>query len=304
MPREIVSLSNVSYGYPDGTLALEDISLEIREGECAVLLGPNGAGKSTLLLILAGLVPASAGTVRVYRTLIDKKSVESPEGLLWMRRKLGIVFQDADVALFNSTVWREVTFGPLHLGLSKQDTFQRASRALKVMGISHLKDRAPHQLSGGEKQRVSIASVLSIEPEMILFDEPTAGLDPGSKKAILGIIRRLSKQGKTILVSTHDVDFAAEISSRTIILNKKIVADGRMREIFMDEELLKNQNLDLPNIAKLFKVLKKFGYKVDKLPFSMDDAIQELTRTIDESGGHIHLHLHKHEHKGSNDHHK
>jgi len=167
----------------------------------------------------------------------------------------------------------------------------------KLLNIEHLKNKHPYNLSGGEKKKAAIASVLSIKPEVILFDEPTTGLDPKSRNELIRIINTLNKEGKTIIIATHDVNAIPDIADRVYVLNKRIIASGTTREIFSNIDLLKKTNLEIPEILKLFKVLNAFGYNCKDLPLSIDEAIEQLTRTIETEGGHIHLHIHKHTHQ-------
>jgi cobalt/nickel transport system ATP-binding protein len=286
MPGPIISLEAVSFGYPDGTVALDRLSLDILPGESVAIVGPNGAGKSTLLQIMAGLVAVTGGKVTVCGKEIERGSVDRPHDLEWLRRKLGIVFQDSDVALFNSSVWNDVTFGPLHMGLSQEEVVARSASALESLDIGHLKDRPPYRLSGGEKRKVSIACVLSIQPDIILFDEPTSDLDPRSRKVVIGILRRLSEQGKTVIVATHDVNAVPSFAQRIVVLKKGLLASGSVREILSNEELLNQADLDVPDVTRLFKVLSSFGYQVDELPFSIDEAVEQIIKRGDK----VHMH--------------
>ena len=292
---EVLRIEGLCYSYDDGHPALEDITFSVQQGEQIVVLGPNGAGKSTLLHLLAGLRPLVSGKVFIKGKRMTQKNADD------LRRSVGILFQDPDDQIFMPTVYDDVAFGPLNLGLDEKEVRQRVTRALKALGLERHKKRVPHKLSYGEKKKVAIAGVIAMDPEILLLDEPTANLDQRTRREFIDMINSM---GKTTIITTHDVDFAAEVSSRTLVINKKLVADGDMRDIFMDEGLLKDLNLDLPNVAKLFKVLKRFGYKVEKLPLSMDHAVEELTRTMDEAGGHTHLHLHHHEHADGQDHHE
>jgi cobalt/nickel transport system ATP-binding protein len=259
--------------YPDGSLALENVSLEIASGESVAIVGPNGAGKSTLLQIMAGLIPASSGSLNILGKEIDPRSVEKSHDLDWLRRSLGIVFQDSDVALFNSTVWNDVVFGPLHIGIAQEEVIARGNEALESLGIIDLKDRAPYRLSGGEKRKVSIACVLSMRPNIILFDEPTSDLDPRSRKVVIGILKKLTEEGKTVIVATHDLNAVPDFSRRIVVLKKTVLASGSVREILSDEALLNKSDLDVPIVTHLFKILSSVGYHTDELPFSLDEAV-------------------------------
>ncbi|HTY46661.1 MAG TPA: ABC transporter ATP-binding protein [Methanomassiliicoccales archaeon] len=286
MSEPVVSLRSVSFSYPDGHAALESVSLDVYPGESVAIIGPNGAGKSTLLQVIAGLVPATDGTVRVCGKEIDRRSIDRPHDLDWLRVKLGIVFQDSDVALFSSSVWNDVTFGPLHMGLSPADVVARGNAALDALGISHLKDRAPYRLSGGEKRKVSISSVLSIQPEIILFDEPTSDLDPRSRKSVIDILKRLSGEGKTVIVATHDVNAVPDFAKRIVVLKRNLIACGSVRDVLSDEALLDRANLDVPEVTHLFRVLSSCGYHTSELPFSIDEAVDAIMKR----GDRFHIH--------------
>jgi cobalt/nickel transport system ATP-binding protein len=278
MEEPIVSLKHVSYRYPDGNTAIDGLDLDILRGEAVAVVGPNGAGKSTLLQIIAGLIPVSEGQLSVTGREIDRKSVDRPNDLEWLRRKLGIIFQDSDVALFNSTVWNDVVFGPLHMGLPIEEVKARGNRALERMGISHLRDRAPYRLSGGEKRKVSIASVLSIEPDILLFDEPTSDLDPRSRRLVVDLLKSMTAEGKTVIVATHDVNAVPDFATRIVVLNKRVLASGNVRSILSNESMLNDADLDVPEISRLFKVLASIGYTTEELPFSLDEAVEQIKR--------------------------
>jgi len=282
----IISLRDVRYRYPDGNAAIDGLDLDIEQGEAVAIVGPNGAGKSTLLHLIAGLIPISDGKLTIDGKEIDKRSVDRPNELEWLRRKLGIIFQDSDVALFNSTVWNDVVFGPLHMGLPVEEVRARGNRALERLGISHLRDRAPYRLSGGEKRKVSIASVLSIEPEILLFDEPTADLDPRSRRMVVDLLKSMTAEGKTVIVATHDVNAVPDFADRIIVLKRRVLASGDVRTILSDEDLLSASELDVPEVARLFRVLSSIGYVTDELPFCIDEAVDQIRKR----GDRVHVH--------------
>ncbi|HEC57055.1 MAG TPA: ATP-binding cassette domain-containing protein [Candidatus Syntrophoarchaeum butanivorans] len=290
----LFDLNEVSYEYPNGMKALEDINIRIYRGERVVILGPNGAGKTTLLKILDALVPPSSGRVKAFDMILDERSVK--RDIYSFRRKVGFVFQDPDVMLFSPTVRDDIAFGLLHLGISDEEVKERVERVLDLFGIDKIKDKHPYNLSGGEKRKAAIAAVLSIDPDVLLFDEPTADLDPKSRSELIGIINQLNAEGKTIIIATHDVNAVPDLADRVYVLNKRIIGEGTPREIFSDVTLLKEANLEVPEIFKLFEVLKCFGYNCEELPLSIDEAIEDLTRTVETEGGHIHLHIHEHTH--------
>jgi cobalt/nickel transport system ATP-binding protein len=286
MAEPIVSLKNVTYSYPDGNIAIEGLNLDIEKGEAVAIVGPNGAGKSTLLQIIAGLIPVSDGHLFITGKEIDRRSVERPNDLEWLRRKLGIIFQDSDVALFNSTVWNDVVFGPLHMGLPLEEVKARGNRAMDRLGIAHLRDRAPYRLSGGEKRKVSIACVLSIEPDILLFDEPTSDLDPRSRRMVLDLLKSMTAEGKTLIVATHDVNAVPDFATRIVVLKKRVLASGDVRTILSNEAMLNEADLDVPEISRLFKVLASIGYTTEELPFSLDEAVEQIKKRSER----VHVH--------------
>ncbi|MEA3254421.1 MAG: ATP-binding cassette domain-containing protein [Candidatus Altiarchaeota archaeon] len=290
MSEKVVDVRNLTYVYPDGTLALKDVSIDVSQGELVVLLGPNGAGKSTLLLHLNGILKGS-GSIRIFgEDIVNKKRSE-------VVSEVGLVFQDPDDQLFMPTVFDDVAFGPINLGLSDLEVKGRVESALKKMNMQGYESRCPHHLSLGEKKRISLASVLSMEPEILAFDEPTSNLDPKSRRDVLKVMKDLKADGKTIILATHDINAVPEISDRVYVINKTLLGGGSPREIFLDVDLLKNSNLEVPSITLLFEILSCFGYNCDELPLSIDEAISHLTETIETGGGHIHLHMHEHTHR-------
>lgn len=290
--KEIITTKNLNYTYSNGTEALKDVNISVREGEKVVIVGPNGAGKTTLLLNLNGVLEKDRGNIKIYgediETLDRKDIIEH----------LAIVFQDPDDQLFMPTVFDDVAFGPTNLGLDEREVKKRVRKALSSVGLSSYGNRTPQNLSYGEKKKASLASALSLEPDVLVLDEPTAELDPKSRSELIGKIRKLNEEkGITTVIATHDINAVPEIADRVYVLNKEIVAEGTPRKIFTNEKLLKEHNLDVPEIFKLFEVLNCFGLDSEELPLSMDQAIDELTETMETEGGHIHLHTHEHTHK-------
>jgi cobalt/nickel transport system ATP-binding protein len=244
----IFHLSNVRYLYHGRHLALDGIDLDIRRGEQVALLGANGSGKSTLLKLLDGLVGPSSGTMTVLGRPIEP--VVAGQEAFTFHREVGLVFQDPDVQLFNATVFDDVAFGPLQLGLSADEVKWRCDEALKLMDAAHLAGRAPFELSGGEKKRAAIASVLSLGPEVILLDEPTAALDPRTKWVLINLISNLGRSGKTIVTATHDLDIVPIIARRVVVIgeDRRILADGPPDEVLHDHALLVRANLIHPQL--------------------------------------------------------
>lgn len=233
----ILAVENLSFQYPDGHAALQAVSLKISPGEKVALVGPNGAGKSTLMLHLNGIL-AGQGDLCVAGMALTK------ENLSLVRARVGMVFQNPDDQLFSPTVFEDVAFGPLHMGLPETEVRQRVERALTQVGMSQYANRLSHHLSVGEKKRISIATVLSMEPEILVLDEPSAGLDPRARRALINL---LSEMELTMLVSTHDMRMVAELFPRTVVMDGgQIVADGSTGEILADEVLLEAHGLEKP----------------------------------------------------------
>ncbi len=276
------------------TLALEDVSLDVFEGESVVLLGPNGAGKSTLLLHLNGILRSEKGSIEIFEEGMDDGDIRS------IRKKVGIVFQDPDDQMFMPTVFDDVAFGPINLGLSEEDVGKRVASALSMVGLTGYGNKCPHNLSFGEKKRVALATILSMEPEILVFDEPTSNMDPKSRTELIRTIKELNSEGKTIITATHDVNAVPEIAKRAYVLNKTILAYGTVKEIFENADLLREVNLEVPEVVKLFEILRCFGYNCEELPLSVEESIEHLTRTIEGKDGHVHLHIHEHTHEQLN----
>ncbi|HEX7491032.1 MAG TPA: ABC transporter ATP-binding protein [Candidatus Limnocylindrales bacterium] len=239
----LFDLRDVGYVYSSKQVALEGVTLSIWPGERVVLLGANGSGKSTLLKLLDGIVGPSSGVIRALG--LDIAAVAAGEDGFRFHREVGLVFQDPDIQLFSATVMDDVAFGPLQLGLTRDEVRTRCDEAMAEMGIAHLANRAPFELSGGEKKRAAIASVLSLRPEVVLLDEPTAALDPRTKWVLVDLIQRLSAAGRTLIVATHELEIVPLIADRVIVLNEqgRVVADGPSAVILADTEMLVAANL-------------------------------------------------------------
>lgn len=238
-------LHNVAYSYPDGTPALRGLTLSIEAGEKVAILGANGSGKSTLLKIMDGLYFSSAGEVVAFGQPLSEEALADDGRSHEFRRQVGLVFQDADVQLFCPTVWDEVAFGPLQLGITPEEVLARVERALKLLRIEKLAERPPHKLSGGEKKKVAIASVLSLQPSVLLLDEPTANLDPRSRSQVVDLLLEMNSGGTTIVAATHDLDIVELIADRAYVLDEahNLVAEGPTEDILADSALLTRANL-------------------------------------------------------------
>ncbi|HUO60452.1 MAG TPA: ABC transporter ATP-binding protein [Candidatus Acidoferrales bacterium] len=239
----VFELREVGYRY--GKIeALRGVSLAVHPGEHVALLGANGSGKSTLLKILAGLYFASAGEVRFCGEPLTESHLQDEKTATEFRRRVGLVFQNPDVQLFNPTVYEEIAFGPLQMSWEPATIRQRVEHAMEFMQIAHLRDRSPHRLSGGEKKRVAIASVLVLEPEVLLLDEPTAALDPRSQSRIIDLLAEWKNTSRTVITATHQLELVEEIAAVAHVMQQgSMVARGTPREILQNHTLLENCNL-------------------------------------------------------------
>ncbi|SFC50209.1 energy-coupling factor ABC transporter ATP-binding protein [Clostridium uliginosum] len=238
MSDHIVEARNLHFAYPDGQCAIDEVSFTVNRGESIGIVGTNGAGKSTLLLLLLGILFPCTGDINIANIPVTKKNLSH------VREKIGMVFQNPDDQLFMPTVYDDVAFGPRNYKLDEDEVSKRVLNALQTVGISHLKNRAPYRLSGGEKRAATIASVLSMHIDLLIMDEPTASLDPKSRRRIINLLKSFDH---TKIIATHDLDMIFELCERTIILKEgKIMADGVTSEILVDEELMETCNLEIP----------------------------------------------------------
>ncbi|NRT36389.1 cobalt/nickel transport system ATP-binding protein [Clostridium beijerinckii] len=250
MRKLILKIEDLHYSYGNGKSALNGVNVDIYEGEKIAVIGSNGSGKSTFFLNVDGVLTPEQGKIIYRDAVINKKNLKE------LRKNIGIVFQDADNQIIASTVRAEVGFGPMNLKLPKEEVLKRVDEALEYMNISHLKDRPPHYLSGGEKKRVSIADIIAMKSEIIIFDEPTAALDPLNAMMLEEVLLKLGAEGKTMLISTHDVDFTYRWAERVLVFNDgKIIADGSPLEIFKNKEILKQANLKQPTLLEVYESL-------------------------------------------------
>jgi cobalt/nickel transport system ATP-binding protein len=238
-------LQSVSFAYDGKLAALDGVSLSVSVGERVAILGSNGSGKSTLLKMMDGLYFPTTSAVRAFGQLLTEGAFQDAAFNFAFRRRVGLVFQDSDVQLFSPSVWDEVAFAPLQLGLSRDEVIARVDGALAALRIEKLRDRAPHRLSGGEKKRVALASVLSLNPDVWLMDEPTAGLDPRSQAWLVDFIIEQGEAGKTIVTATHDLNIVESIADCVYVLDEehRLVAHGTPAEILSNRSLLVACNL-------------------------------------------------------------
>lgn len=275
----MIIIDHLSYKYKDvvekDEYALRDINLKIEDGEFVGLIGHTGSGKSTLMQHLNGLVKATEGTIYyngedIYESDFDMRA---------LRGKVGLVFQYPEYQLFESTIFKDISFGPRNLGLPQLEVDLRSYQAMKDVGLSEeLIDVSPFSLSGGQKRRVAIAGVLAMEPEVLILDEPTAGLDPKGREEILHLIRRLHKEKKcTIILVSHSMEDMADYVQRLVVMHEgRIVLDGNKRDVFAHEEELCMLGLAVPQVTTLTNQLRKKGYTFTKDILTVAEAKEEL----------------------------
>ncbi|MCW2794907.1 ABC transporter ATP-binding protein [Nocardioides sp.] len=238
MTTPVLDVRGLAYAYPDGHQALYGVDLHVHRGERVALLGPNGAGKTTLVLHLNGILQAGAGSVSVSGLPVVKDNLRE------IRRRVGIVFQDPDDQLFMGTVRQDVAFGPANLGVKGAELERRVLAALDLVGMADFVDRPPHHLSFGQRRRVAVATVLVMEPEILVLDEPSSNLDPASRRELADILRSLDV---TVLMVTHDLPYALELCPRSVVLSDGVVVtDGATYDVLTDEDLMRAHRLELP----------------------------------------------------------
>ena len=238
MSTPVLDVAGLAYAYPDGHQALAGVDLHVHQGERVALLGPNGAGKTTLVLHLNGILVAGAGTVSVSGLPVEKQHLRE------IRRRVGVVFQDPDDQLFMGTVRADVAFGPANLGLKGAALDTRVMDALDLVGMADFADRPPHHLSFGQRRRVAVATVLAMQPEILVLDEPSSNLDPASRRELADILRSLEV---TVLMVTHDLPYALELCPRSVVLSDgHVVADGTTYDVLTDDALMTAHRLELP----------------------------------------------------------
>ena len=263
----LIETRNLCYAYPGSGKALEGINFIAPRNSRIAVMGSNGAGKSTLFKHFNGIFRPTSGSVLIRGEPITKANIRE------VRKFVGIVFQNPDDQIFAPTVALDVAFGPTNLGLDEETIHHRVDEALRITGIEHIADRVPHHLSGGEKKRVAIAGAIAMEPEVLVLDEPTAGLDPKGVHDLLGFINDLkNKSGMTVIFSTHDVSLIPEIADYIYVMDKgRIVAQGTVGEVFVQTALLKSVRLDVPLYPKLIQSLREKGIPVE-MAFTFEEA--------------------------------
>lgn len=270
-----LSTENLSFTYPDGTQALKNINIEIEKGEKVAIIGPNGAGKSTLFSHFNGLTEPTSGCVKIEGKPI---SFEKDE-LLKVRQKVGIVFQDPNDQLFAPTVKEDIAFGPMNLGLSYDEVEKRVEDALKMVGMENYEDKTPHHLSGGQQKRIAIAGIIAMKPELMILDEPTAGLDPDGVEKVLNIMNQLNEERMTLIISSHDIDMISKYADKIFVLyNGEIIESGNKNKIFSDMDLLKKAHLRTPITTEILYNLKESGLNVNTEKISVKDTCAEIIK--------------------------
>ncbi|MGI6402894.1 MAG: ATP-binding cassette domain-containing protein [Oscillospiraceae bacterium] len=249
----IIEVRNLCYAYEDDAPALDNVSLNIAAGKTTAVLGGNGAGKSTLFLNLNGVLTPKSGKVFFEGTEVRYSKKELPE----LRRKIGIVFQDPDDQLFSASVTKDISFGLMKFGLTREEIQERVDRVVRQTGIEHIVGKPTHALSFGQKKRVAIAGILVMQPSVIILDEPTAGLDPQGVSEILHLLRDIKETtGITVIISTHDIDLVPLYCDDVIVLDKgRVIFSGTPEQLFAEPELLRSHNLRLPRINHLMNIL-------------------------------------------------
>ena len=274
-----IQFIDVRYAYPGGPLSLTGVSFSLAQGSKVALVGPNGAGKTTLLLMCNGILRPDEGEVRV----LGKPLAYDRSSLREIRKKVGFVFQNSENQIFAPTVYQDVAFGPVNLGLP-QDQVQRVVRhAIFSVGLSGYEKRPPHHLSGGEKKRVAIAGVLSMDPEVLVFDEPTSSLDPATAAEIMDLLDELNAQGRTIIISTHDVQLAYSWADEVVLLSAgSVLHQGSPESVFTNYPLMDRARLTIPPILELFLMLQERNISISRTPPA---GVLEMTHLLEQAIG-------------------
>ena len=280
-----ITVENLTYTYskgmPNETRALEDVSFRLEPGEFAAIIGHTGSGKSTLVQQLNGLLRPDSGKITVGEVCITDPSTKMTE----VRRKVGLVFQYPEYQLFEETVAKDVAFGPKQVGMTGEELERVVADAIRLTGLDYeeVKERSPFELSGGQKRRVAIAGVLAMKPEILILDEPTAGLDPSAHRDVLNLIRRIhGQEDMTILLVSHNMGDIAELADRVLVMNRgRLVMNGTPAEVFARGEQLREMGLGLPPATEFMERLKGRLPGIDAAPLSIEDAAKEICRYLE-----------------------
>lgn len=283
-----IELKNISYTYMPKTpfehLALDDISITVPEGKITAIAGHTGSGKSTLIQHFNGLLKPNKGTILVDGVDIGKKNTEAKAA----RRKVGIVFQYPEYQLFEETISKDISFGPVNIGCSEAETLERVKQAMAFVSLDYDKyaHRSPFQLSGGQKRRAAIAGILALQPKYLVLDEPTAGLDPKGREALMEKFRRLHRErDTTIVLISHNMDNIASYADNVIILNKgKVTMEAPPEEVFTQKELITQAGLELPEVKTIMNELAQNGLEIQNNAYTMDKAVEEIIEALRRKG--------------------
>ena len=270
MTDYILQTENLCYTYPDGIAALCGVNMKIEIGSKVFFHGANGAGKTTLFQCLNGLLGIKRGTVRIHGKIVQKETERM--------KQIGIVFQNASDQIICGSVFDEIAFGPLNRGFSLELVKQRVQHSMEIMGIEHLRNKPPHFLSYGEKKRLAIASVLSMDQEIVILDEPTSGLDANQKAELIGVLDRLVDEGRTLLISTHDADFSFRCADRIMVLDHgRLICDDTPEKVFLHREIMEKSKLVKPILMEVYENLVEYGYIMhSRIPTDMKQFTQML----------------------------
>ena len=275
-----ISLENVSYTYQSGTpferRALFDMTVTIKDGSYTAFIGHTGSGKSTIMQLLNGLYLPTSGQVKVDDTIINSQSKNKE--IKPIRKKVGLVFQFPESQLFAETVLKDIAFGPQNFGVSKEEAEQRALESLRLVGLSdELRDQNPFDLSGGQMRRVAIAGILAMQPDILVLDEPTAGLDPQGRKELMSLFKQLHLSGITIVLVTHLMDDVADYATAVNVMEKgRLVLSGTPKDVFQKVAFLKEKQLGVPKITEFALQLQEKGYSFESLPITIEEFVEVL----------------------------
>lgn len=273
LEKAIIEVKDLSFAYEEKKV-LNQINLAVYPGEKIAVMGCNGAGKSTFFLNLNGVLQPECGEI-----FLDGKRMKKKD-FLELRKRVGFVFQDADSQIIASNVRAEISFGPMNLGLDREEVSRRVEDAISYLSLQELQERAPHYLSGGEKKRVSIADILAMESEILIFDEPMAALDPVNARNVEDILEKLHEDGKTLLVATHDVDFAYRFADRILVFaDGSLIADGKPMDIFHRREVMERAHLREPALMLIWEALLERGLVAEEegYPVTPKEAVNKIT---------------------------
>jgi energy-coupling factor transport system ATP-binding protein len=283
-----IRIENLTHTYMKGSpfekRALDEVSLDINDGEFVALIGHTGSGKSTLIQHINGLLKPDSGKIFVNEVNITSKGTKLSE----IRKKVGLVFQYPEYQLFEETIERDISFGPKNLGLSDDEISNRVRRAMQMVGLDYetYKDKSPFDLSGGQKRRVAIAGVVAMEPNVLILDEPTAGLDPKGRDDILTQVKQLHEEYKmTIILVSHSMEDVAKVADRVLVMHKgKCILDGKPSKVFMEIDTLESVGLAVPQVTYLIKKMKEKGFNLSEEAFTVGQAKEEILKVLRSAG--------------------